>query len=108
VGTKSLIRDEEVQMSIVERIVSHNLFLPEFEYLGWNEIFLLYYIFHLTESSRRGTRVGYLWESHREKDQWEDQDEGGWIILGWILERWDGLMWTGLVWLRIGTGGELL
>jgi hypothetical protein len=25
----------------------------------------------------------------------EDQDVGGWIILGWILERWDGAMWTG-------------
>jgi hypothetical protein len=38
----------------------------------------------------------------------EDQDVGGWIILGWILERWDGVMWTGLVCLRIGTGGEFL
>jgi hypothetical protein len=41
----------------------------------------------------------------------QDQDVGGWIILGWILERWDGVdgvMWTRLVWLRIGTGGELL
>jgi hypothetical protein len=27
----------------------------------------------------------------------EDQDVGGWIILGRILERWDGVMWTGLV-----------
>jgi hypothetical protein len=42
------------------------------------------------------------------KNQQEDQDVGGWIILGWILERWDGMMWTGLVWLRIGKGGELL
>jgi hypothetical protein len=38
----------------------------------------------------------------------QDQDVGGWIILGWILEMCDGVMWTGLVWLRIGTGGELL
>jgi hypothetical protein len=38
----------------------------------------------------------------------EDQDVGGWIILGWYLERWDGVMWTGLVWLRKGTVGELL
>jgi hypothetical protein len=43
-----------------------------------------------------------------ERDHWEDQEIGGWIILGWILERWDGVMWTGLVWLRIGTGGGLL
>jgi hypothetical protein len=38
----------------------------------------------------------------------EDQDVGGWIILGWISERWGGVMWTGLVSLRIRTGGELL
>jgi hypothetical protein len=31
------------------------------------------------------------------KNHYEDQDIGGWIILGWILERWDGVMWTGLV-----------
>jgi hypothetical protein len=47
-------------------------------------------------------------ESQRERDSWEDQDVGGWIILGWILERWDGVMWTGLVWLRIVSGGALL
>jgi hypothetical protein len=52
--------------------------------------------------------VGYWWESQRERECYEDQDVGGWIILEWILERWDGVMWTGLVWLRIGTGGELL
>jgi hypothetical protein len=56
----------------------------------------------------RGTLIDYWCESQRERDHWEDQDVGGWIILGWILERWDGVMWTGLVWLRIGTGGELL
>jgi hypothetical protein len=52
--------------------------------------------------------VGYWWESQKERDHYEDQDVGGWIILGLILERWDGVMWTGLVWLRIGRGGELL
>jgi hypothetical protein len=48
------------------------------------------------------------WESQRERDRYEYQDVGGWIILGWILERWDEVMWTGLVWLRIGTGGKHL
>jgi hypothetical protein len=47
--------------------------------------------------------VDYWWESQRERDHYEDQDVGG-----WILERWDGVMWTGLVWLRIETGGEVL
>jgi hypothetical protein len=49
-----------------------------------------------------------LWESQRERNHWEDQDVGGWIIVGGIWERWDGAMWTGWVWLRIRTGGELL
>jgi hypothetical protein len=53
-------------------------------------------------------RIGYWWESHRERDHKEDQDVVGWIILGWIVERWDGVMWTGLVRLRIGKGGDLL
>jgi hypothetical protein len=46
---------------------------------------------------------GYWWE----RDRQEDQDVGGWIILGWIWERWDRVMWTGLVWLKTGTDGEL-
>jgi hypothetical protein len=57
---------------------------------------------------RRGILIDYWWESRKERDHCEDQDVGGWIILGSILESWDGVMWTGLVWLRIGTGGELL
>jgi hypothetical protein len=57
---------------------------------------------------RRETRIGYWSESQRERNRYEDQDVGGWIILRWILEMWDGVMRTGLVCLRIGTGGELL
>jgi hypothetical protein len=43
-------------------------------------------------------RIGYWWESQREGDHWEDQDVGGWIILGWILERlgWVDVDWIGL------------
>jgi hypothetical protein len=63
---------------------------------------------HVARRGRRGTRIDYWWESQRERDQLEDQDVGGWIILGWILERWDGVMLTALVRLRIGTVGELL
>jgi hypothetical protein len=55
-----------------------------------------------------GMRIGCRWESEKEGGHQEDQDVGGWIILGWILWRRDGVMWTGLIWLRIGTGGELL
>jgi hypothetical protein len=58
----------------------------------------------------REKRIAYrlLWESQRERDHYENQDVGGWIILGRILKRWDGVTWTVLVWRRIGTGGELL
>jgi hypothetical protein len=36
---------------------------------------------------RRGMHVGYWWESQKERDQWEDQDIGGWTLLKWILKR---------------------
>jgi hypothetical protein len=31
--------------------------------------------------------VGFWWESQKERDYYEDQDIGGWIILKWILDR---------------------
>jgi hypothetical protein len=36
-------------------------------------------------------RRGYWWESKRERDHYEDQGVGGWIIL-----RWGSLDWIGL------------
>jgi hypothetical protein len=42
---------------------------------------------HVARMGRRGTRIGYWWGSQRERDHLEDQDVGGWIILGWIFER---------------------
>jgi hypothetical protein len=43
-------------------------------------------------------RIGYWWESQRERDHYEDQDPGGWIILRLISEilGWSGIDWTGL------------
>jgi hypothetical protein len=49
-----------------------------------------------------------LYESQRERDYYDDQDVGGWIILSCIWERENRVVCNGLVWLRIGTGGELL
>jgi hypothetical protein len=46
--------------------------------------------------------IGYWWESQEERDHWEDQDVGGWIILKWILEREDEMMLSGLIWLSVG------
>jgi hypothetical protein len=33
------------------------------------------------EWGRRGMNIGYWWESQNERDHWEDQDIGRWIIL---------------------------
>jgi hypothetical protein len=40
---------------------------------------------HVAQMGRRGTRICCWWESQREGGHWEDQEVGGWIILGWIL-----------------------
>jgi hypothetical protein len=37
--------------------------------------------------------IGYLWESQKERDHWEDQDVGKWTILKYILERYNGMDW---------------
>jgi hypothetical protein len=57
---------------------------------------------------RRGTRVGYSWESQRGKRpllklrrMWMDN-------IRMIVERWNGVMWIRLVWLGIGRGEEPL
>jgi hypothetical protein len=48
---------------------------------------------HVARMGRSGMHIGYLWESQKERDQWEDQDVGGWTILKWILNMmgWYGL-----------------
>jgi hypothetical protein len=42
---------------------------------------------HVARMGRRETRIGYWWEIQRERDHLEDEDAGGWIILGCFLER---------------------
>jgi hypothetical protein len=41
--------------------------------------------------------IGYWWESHKERDHWEEQGVDGWTILKWISERWDVMDWIDLV-----------
>jgi hypothetical protein len=53
-------------------------------------------------------RVGYGWENQKERDHYENQDVGGWIILRWSLERLNAVVWTGLMWLRTESGGMIL
>jgi hypothetical protein len=36
---------------------------------------------------RRRMRIGYWWESQKERDHKEDTDVGGRIIIKWILEE---------------------
>jgi hypothetical protein len=42
--------------------------------------------------------IGYLWESQKERDHWEDQNVGEWIILNRILRDagWGGIDWIDL------------
>jgi hypothetical protein len=48
---------------------------------------------HVARMGRIEMRAGYWWDSQKERDHWEDQDVGGWTILGWILEM---MCWCGL------------
>jgi hypothetical protein len=40
---------------------------------------------HVARTRRRGMDIGYWCESQKERDHYEDQDVGGWIILRQIL-----------------------
>jgi hypothetical protein len=42
---------------------------------------------HVARMGEKRNAYRYWWKSQREGDHLEDQDVGGWIILGWILER---------------------
>jgi hypothetical protein len=43
---------------------------------------------------RNGMHTGFLCESQKERDNYENLDESGSIILKWTLE--DGMEWYGL------------
>jgi hypothetical protein len=55
--------------------------------------------------STNGAKRNAYRESQKERNHWEDQDVGGWIILRWIFERGEGMAWIGLIWPKTGTNG---
>jgi hypothetical protein len=50
----------------------------------------------------------FWWGNLRERENLEDLDMDGRIILKGAFKKLDVEAWTGLIWLRIGTGGGLL
>jgi hypothetical protein len=44
----------------------------------------------------------------RERQNFEDLNVEGRIILKYIIKKWDEEAWTGLLGVRIGTGGGLM
>ena len=71
-----------------------------------------------TYSEKLGGVCGTYWSRERYiqgfggktsgKDNLEDLDVNGKVILKWIIKKWTGEAWTGLNWLRIWTGGGRL
>jgi len=53
----------------------------------------------------REVQIGFWWGELRLRNNLEDLDVDGRIILRWIFREWDMRVWTGSSWLRIGTGG---
>jgi hypothetical protein len=107
--TCSLILKEEHGLGVLEIRVLRRIFGPKkYEVTGgWrklhNEEFHRFYFSssiirmiksrrmrwagHVVRMGRRGMHMGYFWGSQKERDNLEDQEACGWIILKWILER---------------------
>jgi hypothetical protein len=52
---------------------------------------------HVACMGRRAMRIGFRWESQKERDCWEDLIIAGRIIVQQILEKLDQVVWAGLI-----------
>ena len=50
---------------------------------------------HVARMGRGEGCTGFWWGNLRERDQWEDPDADGRIILRWIFRKWEGVVGTG-------------
>jgi len=57
------------------------------------------------EWGKEETYTRFLTGNMRERDNWEDPDVDGKIILRWIFCQWVVRVCTGSSWLKIGTFG---
>jgi hypothetical protein len=46
-------------------------------------------------------RIGYWWESQKERDHWEDRGVFGWVIRIKMGLRETGLGWDGMDWIDL-------
>jgi hypothetical protein len=54
---------------------------------------------NVARMERKEMHINYLWESQKERDQWEDQNVGVWGNIKMDLEKieWGAVGWIGLV-----------
>ena len=115
--TWSLTLREERRLRVLENRVLRRVFGPkrdevtgEWRKLHNKELSDRYSLPNIVRvvKSRRMTWAGHVVRmggNLRERDQWEDPDADGRIILRWIFRKWEGVVGTGWSWLRIGIGG---
>jgi hypothetical protein len=101
--TWSLTLKEEHRLRVFENRVLRKIFGPKRdEVVGWRrlhneELRKLYSSRSVTKTIKsrrmslegyggRGMHTGFCWESQKERDDWEDLDVDGRIVLKWILE----------------------
>ena len=63
---------------------------------------------HVARMGRGAADTGFWWGTLKERDNMENLDFDGRVILKWVFKNRDGEAWIGSIGLSIGTGGEFL